>query len=114
MVYNTRPVCQDTGFLSFYVNFPHDENPDMIRTAIEKTVVEATQKGYLRQNSVDSLTGINSGNNLGSGTPHIEFEAHNDQTFDIRLIQKGGGCENMSAQHTLPRAFGGHYAGRDL
>jgi fumarate hydratase class I len=85
-----------------------------MRKAVEAAVVEATRKGYLRQNSVDSLSGKNSGTNLGPGSPVFHFDTSADDKIEIRLIQKGGGCENMSAQYTLPAVIGGNKFGRDL
>ena len=46
----------------------------MIKKAISEAVAEATRLGKLRPNSVDSLTGQNSGNNLGAETPVMHFE----------------------------------------
>ena len=85
-----------------------------MRHAIAAAVAEATAKGYLRQNSVDSLTGKNSGNNLGPGTPVCHFEQWEKETIDIRLVLKGGGCENTSAQFMLPATFAGVRYNRDL
>ena len=39
-------------------------------------MAEATAKGYLRQNSVDSVTGRNTGNNLGPGSPVFHWHQH--------------------------------------
>ena len=111
---NSRPICQDTGYLTFYIKIPVDFNPLILREAIETGVLEATRKGYLRQNSVDSLTGKNTGTNLGAGTPAIHYEFHDSDKMDIRLIQKGGGCENMSSQYSLPESFLDKHFGRDL
>ena len=73
---------------------------------------EATTKGYLRQNSVDSLTGRNSGTNLGPGSPVFHWHQHRQDTVDVRLILKGGGCENMSAQYSLPTTLAVRQTGR--
>jgi fumarate hydratase class I len=76
-------------------------------------VVTATQRSYLRPNSVDSLSGKNSGNNLGgSYFPTIHFEEVEGDTLTIDLMLKGGGCENVGAQYSLPNDALG--AGRDL
>jgi fumarate hydratase, class I len=50
---------------TFYVHTPVGVNQIAIRKAIRAAVAEATKRGKLRPNSVDSLTGKNSGDNLG-------------------------------------------------
>ncbi len=62
-------ICQDTGMPTFYVHTPVGVNQIKIRNTILMAVAEATKLGKLRPNSVDSLTGKNSGDNLGPGTP---------------------------------------------
>src|SRR6202023_1360745 len=56
----------------------------------------------LRPNSVDSLTGKNSGNNLGEETPVIHFEQWEKDDIEVKLILKGGGCENKNIQYSVP------------
>lgn len=111
---NSGPICQDTGTITFYVTTPVGFDQIELHQVCEEAVVEATSKGYLRQNSVDSVTGKNSGNNLGPGSPVFKFKQHRDDTVDIRLILKGGGCENMSAQYSLPATVNGKRLDRDL
>jgi fumarate hydratase class I len=77
-------------------------NQIRIRKAIHEAVAEATRRGKLRPNSVDSLTGKNSGNNLGDETPVIHFEQWEQDQIEVRLILKGGGCENKNIQYSLP------------
>ncbi|MBN2013223.1 fumarate hydratase [candidate division KSB1 bacterium] len=108
------PICQDTGTLTFFIRCPVEFNQIKLKQAIEQAVVTATEKGYLRQNSVDSLTGKNSGTNLGPGSPIYKIEQWGKPHVEIRLIQKGGGCENMSTQYKLPGEFHGKKFGRDL
>jgi fumarate hydratase class I len=108
------PICQDTGTITFYVKCPVDYDQLTFQKAAEDAVVKATEKGYLRQNSVDSLSGKNTGNNLGKGSPVYHFEQTGEQEVDIRLVLKGGGCENMSAQYKLPAQINGQKYGRDL
>jgi fumarate hydratase class I len=110
---NSTPICQDTGTPIFYVYFPQGWSIRELRKQIESAVVEATQRAYLRPNSVDSLTGKNSGNNLGGDYfPSVHFEEVEGDTLTIDLILKGGGCENVGAQYSLPNSALG--AGRDL
>ena len=73
-----------------------------MKKQIKEAIAEATRRGKLRPNSVDSLTGENSGNNLGPGTPIIHFEQWERDDIEVKLILKGGGCENMNAQYSLP------------
>jgi fumarate hydratase class I len=96
------PICQDTGMPTFFVHTPVGVNQIRIRKAIQEAVAEATRHGKLRPNSVDSLTGKNSGNNLGDETPVIHFEQWEQNEIDVRLILKGGGCENKNIQYSLP------------
>jgi fumarate hydratase class I len=110
---NATPICQDTGTPIFYVYYPEGWSTRKLRAQIETAVVSATENAYLRPNSVDSLTGANSGNNLGGDYfPSIHFEEVEGETLTIDLMLKGGGCENVGAQYALPNTQLG--AGRDL
>jgi fumarate hydratase class I len=96
------PICQDTGMPTFEVKVPVGANQIWLRQQIREAVAEATRRGKLRPNSVDSITGENSGNNLGPGTPIIHFEQWERDDIEVKLILKGGGCENTNAQYALP------------
>jgi fumarate hydratase class I len=98
----SAPLCQDTGSILFFVKAPKGFDQLAFEKAARIAVAEATAKGYLRQNSVDSLTGKNTGNNLGPGSPSLHFHQHPGSRVDVRLILKGGGCENVGAQYSLP------------
>ena len=102
---DSGPVCQDTGMPTFVIHTPVGVNQIGIRKAILEAVAEATRRGKLRPNSVDSITGKNSGNNLGEETPVLHFEQWEEDEIEIRLILKGGGCENMNAQYSVPCAL---------
>jgi fumarate hydratase class I len=95
-------ICQDTGMPTFEVKTPVGANQIWMRQQIREAIAEATRRGKLRPNSVDSITGENSGNNLGPGTPIIHFEQWERDEIEIKLILKGGGCENTNAQYSLP------------
>ncbi len=96
------PICQDTGMPTFVVHTPVGVNQIRIREAIGEAISEATRLGKLRPNSVDSLTGKNSGNNLGTETPVVHFEQWEEDEIEVRLILKGGGCENKNIQYSVP------------
>ncbi len=96
------PICQDTGMPTFVVHTPVGVNQIAIKKAIRAAVAEATRRGKLRPNSVDSLTGKNSGDNLGEETPVIHFEQWEEGEIEVKLILKGGGCENKNIQYTVP------------
>jgi fumarate hydratase class I len=51
------PICQDTGMPTFFVHTPAGVNQMALAAAIREAVAEATRRGKLRPNSVDSLTG---------------------------------------------------------
>src|SRR5215469_7642045 len=96
------PICQDTGMPTFVVHTPVGVSQIAIKKAIKEAVAEATKRGKLRPNSVDSLTGKNSGDNLGIETPVIHFEQWEEDEIEVRLILKGGGCENKNIQYSVP------------
>jgi fumarate hydratase class I len=125
----SSPICQDTGTPLFYVRHPAGWSTRQLREQIRQAVAAATKKAYLRPNAVDSLSGKNSGNNLGDEAfPTIHFEeadgdplqgapqgcadATEPGDLTVELILKGGGCENVGAQYSLPDDR--LNAGRDL
>jgi fumarate hydratase class I len=96
------PICQDTGMPTFIVHTPVGVNQIALKKAIREAVAEATRRGKLRPNSVDSITGRNTGDNLGVETPVIHFEQWEEDDIEVKLILKGGGCENKNIQYSLP------------
>jgi fumarate hydratase, class I len=113
---NEGPICQDTGWPTFEIKTPVGANQIVMKKEIREAVAEATKRGKLRTNSVDSLTGVNASDNLGPGTPTMHFEQwENDDEIEVKLLLKGGGCENKNIQYSLPMEIP-HLgkAGRDL
>src|SRR3954465_699211 len=94
----SQPICQDTGSIIFYVDCPVGFDQLGFEETARAAVKLATKKGFLRQNSVDSITGKNDGTNVGPGSPAIHFHQHRSPEVKVRLILKGGGCENVGAQ----------------
>ena len=131
------PLCQDTGTLTFFVDerLRRKVTPEVIRRA----VAVATEKGYLRKNTIDSVTGRSFDDNVADGAPVVHYVGSDSVGLGsdrvglgsdgvglgsgrtglkglkrpyVTLIMKGGGSENMSRQYSLPDAALG--AGRDL
>jgi fumarate hydratase class I len=98
----SQPICQDTGSILFYVDCPVGFDQITFEETAKEAVKLATKKGFLRQNSVDSLTGVNDGTNVGPGAPVFHFHQHRSPELSMRLVLKGGGCENVGAQYSLP------------
>jgi len=98
----SQPLCQDTGSILFYVDCPVAMDQVAFEDSACLAVKKATKLGYLRQNSVDPLTGVNDGTNVGPGSPVLHFHQHRGDTLEVRLVLKGGGCENVGGQYSLP------------
>jgi fumarate hydratase class I len=110
---NSTPICQDTGTPIFYVYHPEGWSTRALREQIRAATAKATERAYLRPNAVDSISGKNSGNNLGDDAfPTIHFEEIEGDELIVDLMLKGGGCENVGAQYSLPNTALG--AGRDM
>lgn len=112
---NVSPICQDTGMPTFKIKCPVGANQIVMKKDILWAIEEATKRGKLRPNSVDSITGKNSGTNLGPGVPVVYFEQWEEPYIEIKMVLKGGGCENKNIQYSLPATLE-HVgkAGRDL
>jgi fumarate hydratase class I len=109
---NSTPICQDTGTPIFYIYYPPGWSTLRLRDQIRQAIATATARSYLRPNAVDTLTGRNSGNNLGDDFPSLHFYEWEESYLKVDLILKGGGCENVGAQYKLPNVT--LHAGRDL
>jgi fumarate hydratase class I len=105
------PLCQDTGTLTFFV----DERlrRKVTPALLQKAVASATEKGYLRKNTIDAVTGESKDDNCALGAPVVHYvDGAGDGQKRVTLLMKGGGSENMSRQYSLPDAALG--AGRDM
>jgi fumarate hydratase class I len=106
------PICQDTGTNVYWVDYPASMRELDLREQIVEATKQATAQVFLRPNSVDPLTGKNSGNNIGEGHPYLHFHQWEEDYLRVRLLLKGGGCENCGVQYKLPDSR--LNAGRDL
>ena len=89
-----RPICQDTGVVQFFVkvgtNFPLIND---LESCLRKAVEIATEKAPLRHNAVETFIEKNTGTNLGTGVPYIEYDLiPNSDKLELTVYLAGGGC----------------------
>ncbi len=108
----STPLCQDTGTVTFFFRIPRASDQLALADKARGAVAEATRSGHLRRNTIESLSGASRDDNLAPGSPVLHFEQHDGSSHEAWLLLKGGGCENMSAQYSLPDVR--LDAGRDL
>ena len=90
----TRPRCQDTGVLQFWVkcgtNFPLINE---LEGLLKEAVVQATFATPLRHNSVETFDEYNTKRNVGKGTPTVFWDIDpNDDHCEKYSYMAGGGC----------------------
>ncbi|MGQ9479661.1 MAG: fumarate hydratase [Thermoproteota archaeon] len=99
----SRPICQDTGTLTFYVKRGgYDEKE--LRRVITEAVREASETIPLRPNTIDFVTGRNTGDNVGIFSPWIVWEP--GENLEITVVAKGGGSEAISGLRIMPATAG--------
>jgi len=101
---NWQPICQDTGTPIVWIHHPVGMSTRMLTAAFEEAVRQATAKQILRPNAVDPLTEKNTGHGQAPGIPSVHCEESDAPDVEVHLILKGGGCENVGAQYSLPNA----------
>ena len=98
----STPLCQDTGTLTFFWQVPRATDTRALEQAAREAVALATQKGGLRRNTIETLSGKSVDTNVAEGCPVCHFEQADTESVEVWLLQKGGGSENMSSQFSLP------------
>src|SRR3989440_4769512 len=100
------PMCQDTGLVVIFADMGQELQivGGTLRGAIDEGVRQGTREGFLRASvTADPLKRQNTGDN----TPAV---IHTDlvpgDKLRLRLLAKGGGCENMSRFKMLTPAEG--------
>jgi len=106
------PICQDTGALLFYCGVPVGFDTNALVAETRAAVSKATRLGYLRQNTIDSVSGAPYATNVAPASPVFHFQQGARKRVDVRLVMKGGGSENRGCQYSLPNEDLG--ADRDL
>ena len=99
---NDSPICQDSGTLMFHFRVPMGFDTNALAACTCSAVSSVTRRGYLRQNTIESVSDAVSPSNIGDDAPLFYFEQGARKTVDVRLIMKGGGCENVGIQYALP------------
>lgn len=98
----SSPMCQDTGTLTFFWRVPRGTDTQALEQQTAEAVRQATGRGWLRQNTIDTLSGRSIASNVVHGAPVCHFEQAEAMVTEVWLLQKGGGSENMSCQFSLP------------
>ena len=107
-----------SALLQYLVKWPkrlfdfHNEHRIVFTRLVANAILYATTIGWLRKNTIDSLSGRSIDDNVADGAPVCHFEQSDRDDVEVWLLQKGGGSENMSRQYSLPDSVIG--AGRDL
>jgi fumarate hydratase class I len=96
------PMCQDTGVPIFWIHHPDSVSTGMLVRACNEAVRRATMQNLLRENAVDTFSGRNTGTGQAPSIPSVHCEEWDRPEVKIELLLKGGGCENVSAQYSLP------------
>lgn len=105
---SSRPVCQDTGIVSFYVrgrSLDH-ENYKNLKATLVRATMRATESIPLRPNAVHPITRKNTGDNTGVNIPEITWLYDDVDYLEITGVLKGGGSENQNTLYMLPPGEG--------
>jgi len=100
------PLCQDTGTTVVFLELGQDVHVvgGSLEAAVHEGVGRGYTGGYLRASIVEHP--LTSRRNTGNNTPAvIHYEVVPGDELRIKVLPKGGGCENMSRYtNLLPRA----------
>ena len=109
----STPICQDTGTPIFYVYYPTGWSTHALQEADSRGGRARRRRSRIcgPTRSIRSAARTR-GNNLGDDFPYFHFEEWEEDYLKVDLMLKGGGCENVGAQYSLPDTQLG--ADRDL
>lgn len=98
-----RPSCQDTGVIQYFIeagaNFPLLGELEEI---LQEATAEATRKGPLRHNAVETFDEKNTGTNTGTQIPWLDWRIVPNSDFcTIDVYMAGGGCTLPGASKVL-------------
>lgn len=103
-----RPACQDTGVIQFFVRtgakFPLLGD---LRRILREATIAATKSAPLRLNAVEVFDEVNTGTNVGTNVPFVEWDIVDDSSnVEIEVYQAGGGCSLPGRSIVLPPLAG--------
>jgi tartrate/fumarate subfamily iron-sulfur-dependent hydro-lyase alpha chain len=108
----SQPICQDTGSVLFYVDCPIGLDQITFAETAREAVKQATKKGTSGRTRSIRPHRQERRHQLRPGRPDLALPPASLARTPVRLMLKGGGCENVGAQYSLPdEALG---ANRDL
>ena len=97
------PICQDTGMPTFVIHTPVGREPDRdhARRSARRSPRPrgAASCGPTRSIRSPARTAATT---WATETPVIHFEQWEEDEIEVKLILKGGGCENKNIQYSLP------------
>jgi len=96
------PICEDTGFPVFFVKVPIGLSHQAIKEVIIDATRLATKRVPLTPNAVSSITGMNTGDNVGDLFPLVYIDETDEQTLTVDLMLKSGRSENLGQIYQLP------------
>jgi fumarate hydratase subunit alpha len=100
------PLCQDTGTTVVFVELGQEAHivGGSLEEAIHAGVGQGYTSGYMRASIVEHP--LTSRENTGNNTPAvIHYDIVPGDQLHLKVLPKGGGCENMSRfVNLLPRA----------
>ncbi|NPA85130.1 MAG: fumarate hydratase [Crenarchaeota archaeon] len=103
-----KPMCQDTGLLTFDVEVGEEFplKPAQIESLLAEAARRATAEVPIRPNAMDPIDGKNSGDNTGRGVPVIHIKTVKGDKLIIKVRPKGGGSEYPSKLCMIPPSRG--------
>jgi fumarate hydratase, class I len=96
------PLCEDTGTLIFHCSVPVGFDTNALAARLQSAVARATRQGYLRQNTLDAVSGAPFVTNVAHAAPVMYFQQGARKNVDVRLIMKSAASENEGRQYVLP------------